>query len=260
MVASSRRRGFRRFHILVITVSALTVWAAGASVASADVGPGASCAHGYYPVSVGCVNSQNNEVYYGGYDNFDNVGLVAAGASTSNPTPHTNQEMWFYTQPDDAQWVETGIRQGYWVPCACVTYATFWAEFDTSNNEYRHTISYSSADGSNHSYEIQQDSSTPNYWDVYYDYNLVGTATYQLNDAGYEIMHGLETSEVDSNTSSDIANHSPLEYEDSSGAWVYDPYEQSWVDYPCSPPSSTGSNCLTGYGNGSDVWYAGKGS
>lgn len=201
----------------------------------------------------------NGERYYAGVDNFTNVQLNADGASSTNGI-HTNQEMWFYTHADESQWVETGIRQGYWIPCACVHYVQFWAEFDAVGNELRHTIALTSANGSDHTYEIQRDSSNHNYWNVYLDYNLVGTATNQSSATGYEVQHGLETTELGPNTYSGLANHSPLEYENAAGTFVHDPYERTWIDDPCSPPTSSGAYCLTGYRDGPDVWYAGKAS
>ena len=45
---------------------------------------------------------------------------------------------------------------------------------------------------------------------------------------------------------------------DANGTFVHDPYAQTWVDSKCSG-TTMASNCLTGYGNGSDVWYSGKG-
>lgn len=224
---------------------------------AAGVGAGQTCAHGFHPSATACVNGRNGERYYGGFDDFRNVALTATGASSTNGI-HINQEMWFYTHADESQWVETGLRQGYWLPCACVRYTRFWADFDAAGNEYRHTISYPAADGSDHQYEVLRNSSNHNYWDVYIDYNRVGTSTNQGSSTGYEVQHGLETTEIDGNVHSGLANHSPLEYMNGAGAFVHDPYEANWVDSRCSG-TTTGANCLTGYGNGSDVWEAAKG-
>ena len=89
---------------------------------------------------------------------------------------------------------------------------------------------------------------------MYLDFNLVGTSTNQGSSTGYEVQHGLETTAINANTASGNANHSPLEYENAAGAFVHDPYQKTWVDSPCSPNTATGNNCLTGYGNGPDVW------
>lgn len=226
--------------------------------AFAGVGPGTTCAHGGNSSATACVNGKNGEVYFAGFDDFRNVALTAAGASSSSAI-HTNQEMWVYTHADESQWVEVGIRKGYWLPCNCVDYIAFWADFNSNGTEFRHTISSTiSADNSDHQYEIKRDASNHNYWDVYYDYNLVGQSTNQGSSTAYEIQHGLETTEMSTNTSSGLANHSPLEYMNASGVFVHDPYEQTWVDSKCSGITMA-SICLTGYGNGSDVWYSGKG-
>jgi hypothetical protein len=185
------------------------------------------------------------------------VSLTASGASSSNPI-HINQEMWFYTHSNESQWVEVGLRKGYWIPCSCVDYVRFWAAFDSAGNEHRHTIGFPSADGSEHTYEVLRNAGNLSYWDVYLDYNNVGTSTNQGSSYGYEVQHGIEMTEITSNTASGLANHSPLEYMNLNGAFVHDPYEKTWVDSKCSG-TSTGNNCITGYGNGSDVWPAAKG-
>jgi hypothetical protein len=183
--------------------------------------------------------------------------LHADGASATNAI-HTNQEMWFYTAADEQQFVEIGVRQGYWIPCSCVDYVRFWATWNGS--EHRHTIGRPvNGNGSNHTYEIQRDSTNHTDWNVYFDFNLVGTSTTLTSDTGYEVQHGLETTALNANTSSGLANHSPLEYENAAGSFVHDPYEKTWIDSPCDPPTSMGNTCLTGYGNGSDVWQAAKG-
>jgi hypothetical protein len=95
---------------------------------------------------------------------------------------------------------------------------------------------------------------------VYLDFNLVGTSTDQGSQTGYEVQHGLETTTVSTDSHSGLAEHSPLEYENAAGSFVHDPYEATWIDDACTPPTSTGAHCLTGYGNGSDVWNAAKAS
>jgi hypothetical protein len=224
----------------------------------ADIGVNVPCAHGGNFTASACVNGKSGETYFAGFDDFRNVALTAAGSISTN-TRHTNQVMWVYTQPDEWQWVEVGIRKGYWLPCNCVDYIAYWADINSAGTEFRHTISSTiSADASDHQYEIKRDGTNHNYWDVYYDYNLVGQSTNQGSSTAYEVQHGLETTEISTNTSSGLANHSPLEYMNASGVFVHDPYEQTWVDSKCSG-TTLASNCLTGYGNGSDVWYSGKG-
>jgi hypothetical protein len=225
--------------------------------ASANVGQNQPCAHGGNYSATACVNGNNGEVYTGGFDDFRNVSLTATGASSSNPI-HTNQEMWLYTHSNESQWVEMGLRQGYWIPCNCVKYVLFWADFNSAGQEFRHTISYPSADNSVHEYEILRDGANQSYWDVYYDYNYIGQSTNQGSSTGYEVQHGLEVTEISGNTKSGLANHSPLEYRDTSGTFVHDPYQKTWVDSQC-PGMTQGTTCLTGYGNGTDVWEAAKG-
>jgi hypothetical protein len=228
-----------------------------ASPAGAGVGPTATCAHGGNKSGTGCVNGRDGERYIGGFDDFRNISLTAAGASSGNPI-HINQEMWFYTHSNESQFVEVGLRKGYWIPCSCVDYVRFWADFDSSGVEHRHTIGRPSADGSEHTYEVLRNASNLQNWNVYLDYNNVGTSTNQNSAYGYEVQHGIEMTEITSNTASGLANHSPLEYMNLNGAFVHDPYEKTWVDSKCSG-TSMGNTCITGYGNGSDVWQAAKG-
>jgi hypothetical protein len=247
------------FNRLLTVFSAIVALVVGglAAPTSAGVGAGQPCAHGGNFSATGCVNGRNGERYYAGFDDFRNVALTATGASASNLI-HINQEMWFYTHATESQWVEMGLRQGYWIPCGCVRYVRFWADFDAAHNEYRHTIAYPAADGTDHQYEVLRNSSNHNNWDVYVDYNFIGTSTNQGSATGYEVQHGLETTVINGNVHSGLANHSPLEYMNSAGAFVHDPYEATWVDSRCSG-TTTGTYCLTGYGNGSDVWEAAKG-
>jgi hypothetical protein len=130
-----------------------------ASPAYAGVGPGQPCAHGGNSTSSACLNGQNGDVYYGGRDNFNDNNMTTS-ASDIAFGHHANNEMWVYTRSDERQWVEVGIRQGYYptspgsclyggvyYPCA---YARFWADFDSSGIEYRHTITFTSPTGANH--------------------------------------------------------------------------------------------------------------
>jgi hypothetical protein len=248
----------RRTTAGVIALIVMTMMSVGVRPASAGVGANQPCAHGGNYGSTGCVNGDNGEHYFAGVDNFTNVQLGANGGSSTNPI-HTNQEMWFYVTHDETQFVEIGVRLGYWIPCSCFEYVQFWATLDSAGNEHRHTIAVTSGDGSDHTYEIQRASANHTDWNVYVDYNSVGTSTVLSSDTGYEVQHGLETTVLNGNTFSGLANHSPLEYENAAGTFVHDPYEHTWIDSPCSPPTSTGNACLTGYGNGSDVWKAAKG-
>ncbi|RNL78534.1 hypothetical protein EFL95_05425 [Nocardioides marmorisolisilvae] len=222
------------------------------------VGSGTACTHGGNYGSVKCVNGQNNERFYGAFDDFVDVALEASGASSSNPV-HTNQAMWLYTHSDGSQWVELGIRRGYWVPCSCVKYTRYWAEFTSSGAEMRHTLTTPAAPNGEHTYEILRSTSDHTRWNVYVDYNLKGQATYQNSATGYEIENGLETTALNTTTSSGLANHSPLEYMNAAGAFVHYSYERHWRDQPCSG-TSTGATCMTGYATGEyDVWKAAKG-
>jgi hypothetical protein len=222
------------------------------------VGAGTSCAHGGNYASVKCVNGQSNERYYGAFDDFVDVPFKSTGASSENSV-HVNQEMWLYTHRDHSQWVELGIRHGYWLPCKCVKYSRFWAEFTSSGAEMRHGLASPAPGKAEHTYEILRDTSHHNYWNVYVDYNLKGQAKYQASATGYEIENGLETTALNSMTSSGLANHSPLEYMNSAGSFVHYSYERHWIDSSCSG-EATKTNCLTGYNAGSkDVWKAAKG-
>ncbi len=229
-----------------------------APMAMAGVGKGQTCAHGGNPSSTACVNGQNGETYLGGYDNFTDLSLQMDSNGVSGEN-HINQEMWFYTHSNESQWVETGIREGYWPghgSCQC-GYGRFWADFNSSGTEFRHLIQYVRDDkGSNHSYQVIRSSSNTDDWNVYLDYNLVGTSTVQGSSTGYEVQMGLEDSLVTPDSSSDLFNHSPLEYMGTNGAFYDFPYMERWEDYPCA--SNPTGYCLHEQTVGTDVFEASK--
>lgn len=259
-----RRRGWRCRSPLLSAGSSVVVGLicfAVAMPADAGVGPGATCAHGGNPTSSASVNGQGNERYYGSFDNFDDNDMTSDLAAIAGGN-HVNNETWLYTHSDESQWVEFGIRQGYFpgspgscsgYPCA---YGRFWADFDSSGNEYRHIVSFTTPTGANHTYEIARDASNHDYWDLYLDYNLVGQSTNQGSSTGYEIQVGLEDSLVTPDTSAATFNHSPLRYENTTGSWVDWPYLETWIDYGCNL-NPTGY-CLNGDPNGTTIWLDNK--
>lgn len=99
----------------VILLSAVLLFALSAAPhAQADIGTGKThCAHGGNPSSTACENGKNGEAYHGGFDEFPDNAMTITQASYSLGN-HVNNEMWVYTHSNESQWVEIGVRTGYW--------------------------------------------------------------------------------------------------------------------------------------------------
>lgn len=251
---------------LMLVVSITGIFSVLALLQSAwAVGSAHPCPHGGNASATACVENLGGAIYYGGYDNFSDNNMTTSYWAIQQGN-HVNNEMWFYTHSNLSQWVEVGIRQGYWPgvggsTCNCA-YGRFWADFDSLGYEHRHAIAFTGPTGANHTYEIIRDSGNHNYWDVYVDYNFVGQSTDQYSAAGYTVQMGLEDSDVSPDTSAATFNHSPLEYMATNGAFYRFSSNnvQWWVDYGCGEPGAVQGYCLNGVGNGSDVWYDSKAS
>lgn len=203
-----------------------------APAAIAGVGPGQPCAYGANSESIACMNGQNGERYFGGYDNFTDLTMTVT--APQNQTNHINNEMWLWTHIDESQWVEMGIRSGAW-PGNNAGYGRFWADYDVYGTEFRHLIAFvPNGNGSNHSYEIMRDTVNHNFWDIYLDYNYIGQSTNQNSSVAYEVAMGLEDSLVTPATYAALFNHSPLMAMNTSGTWYKFPYAVIWEDYPCA--------------------------
>ena len=187
-----------------------------------------------------CLDQSNGETYYGGYVEFHDLGL-----RVSNANHHTNAVMWFYTvapvlDPSGVyyskRWVEMGLRNGSGGSSGINTgYKRYWAEFDSSGNEHLHLFPASPTNG-NHAYEIQRNAATAK-WDVFFDFNLVGTSAYQpINWVGYQVQIGVEDSfnPVDTSASTDKFDFNPMQAKNSAGGWYNFNYHRDHIMYPCN--------------------------
>jgi hypothetical protein len=227
-------------------------------IARAGIGAGQTCAHGptsdvsdHQNVTM-CINSQNGEVYGGGFAQFTNEVLFEDSYEATNGG-HMNAEMWLYTQTSEGRaWVELGLRGGIYHPldstsCHCQAYARFWAEIGPGYGEVAHLIAYTNPDHTNHSYEIQRSSTNTQYWNVYVDFNLKGTAIRQQSDRAYEIAVGIESTNVSTAHSySGKFDFRTLEYRQlTTSVWPKWAYQRNYNGYKCTannPPP-----CLWGY-------------
>lgn len=153
------------------------------------------------------------------------------------------------TNTSGSQWVEIGLRNGYDPsdPCVCNAYEAFWAEFDQYNNEYRHTIQNTIDNHTTHNYEIQR-GSAQNSWDVYRDYNYVGTSQYQNSWVGYQHQGGGEialTGSLSPVAYSETFNMY-FQNKNSSGSWYYWPSQQNYHDNPCGTGTYASGYCTNG--------------
>lgn len=220
-----------------------------ANRAEANVGSGqTACAHGGNPNSTACENGRNGEVYLGGYDAFNDNAMSITQASYSQGN-HLNNELWVYTHSNESQWVEIGVRTGYWVTggdsCSC-GYGHFWADFNSSGEEFLHPIGgfVASGNGTLNYYGVERDSSNHANWDVLYNFNQINISTVQGSSTAYEIQAGLEDTDVSPATSAANFTHSVLEYENTSGNIDDFSYQSTWVDDPCAANGSNKGSCL----------------
>jgi len=174
---------------------------------------------------------------------------------------HTNTTVWLLTSTLPS-WVEVGlINYSPGSPYGS-GYEVYWAEGDSSGNFYFHAGASTTADGSEHNYEIQQNSHT-NWFNVYRDYKFVGTSTKQsywtscsavgCNEAGGELgvsfdcpgpRPGTCGSDLDPSESAggfDVY----LQSKSTGGAWYYWPSAAYSTDLGCGPNPS--GYCLNGY-------------
>jgi hypothetical protein len=91
----------------------------------------------YYSISI---NSDGATNLTGAFGTWSNITMYLGDYSNGQ---HINSEMWFLTTPGGfTQYLEAGLRNGFdpTDPCVCVAYEAFWADWDSSGNEFRHTI------------------------------------------------------------------------------------------------------------------------
>lgn len=217
--------------------------------------------------------------YLGASAYWDNVNLSFKPPAVNGD--HINNHLWFYTATDYSTLVEMGLDYGGCItvggqpygntscfnwPSTCQPcYEVMWDDHDRYLNEYDHYISGPPQNASVHEYDIQQNGSNSQYWDIYYDGVYEGTSTVTGSSAGYEAQVGLEVAN-DPALSHSIApfhaatfHNSTMETESTNGIWYSWSYLNYWRDRPCRlgylPPE-----CTNGSTNKSAIptWYTNK--
>lgn len=197
---------------------------------------------------------------------------------------HLNNEMWLIMS--NGQWVEEGLSE------QCSTgpasngktcsqnggtdsYLQFWGDAaDGGQVVYFHPIKTLSADGDNHVYEIWDGSNcTNNDWQVYLDYNLIGTSTVQSTCRGDHFNVGIELYSPPGINSNEYTGgtwfHNYMQYyENSVGSWQYVNLDTTtYYTYPCGDgvncdedPCSqfSAGSCLNGSRDSSYTWSDNK--
>lgn len=231
--------------LFVVSLAPLVAFAATADAAAA-------CPHGGNPNSTGCYTTSGLE---GAEGQWHNNNLYMSSADYSQGY-HINDEMWLYTNSNLSQWVETGLRNGYdpTDPCQCTAYEAFWADFNNQGYEFRHTILNTTPNGTNHVYEVLNQGGGSTHWNVYYDYNLVGTSTNQISSQAYVHQSGIEVGgPVDPSDHADTFNNYLQVY---NGGWKNWSSEGTWIDYPCG--ANPQGYCLNGSSSILSEWSANK--
>jgi hypothetical protein len=229
--------------VLVLAAALVLVPVRGAY---AGIGPGATCAHrapgDEHQATLMCINGQNGEVYGGGFTQFVNDTLfIDTYEAVSPQNGHINAEMWVYTGSAEQTWIEVGLRAGIYHPldpngCNCQAYARFWAEIATGYGQLTHLIAYTSPNLTNHTYQVQRNSTNTKRWDVHVDFNLKGSSAHQTSDRAYEITTGIETVFADSNHNySGKFDFRTLEYRLlTSATWPKWPYSREYNGFRCT--------------------------
>lgn len=226
-----------------------------ASIALALALPTTAFAQRYYSIAWNSDGATNLTGAFGTWSNLTmSLGSYASGQ-------HINSEMWFPTTPGGfAQYLEIGLRNGYdpTDPCNCVAYEAFWAEWDTSGNELRHTIQNTTPDGTSHNYEFQRNSHQ-NWWNVYRDYNFVATGTTQSSWTGHDHEAGGEIALSGTLDPTTVTGGFDMYLQDknAAGSWYYWPKQLSSIDARCGP--NPPGYCLNGFPYYTYEWSWNKG-
>lgn len=127
---------------------------------------------------------------------------------------------------------------------------------------YFHSKGAVSADGTNHVYEIWDPSNGSNdTYNIYYDYNQIGTSTTQHVSSGIQVQNGMEVYApygINPNESSGTFNNYAEGYQNGVG-WVYFTSSDSYgtVDDGCGSGYAQGY-CLNGIGYQASEWSDNK--
>jgi hypothetical protein len=173
---------------------------------------------------------------------FDNNSMTTNGKNYN----HVNNSLWLYSGSTClANEAEIGFKNNF---LNDEEYG--WYTDEVINHvETDHFISYSSADGSSHSYEIEYIGSGD--FETILDNNSAAIWG-GLGDGGCEAQTGLETTALGSSFTAAAFNHTPLKWEDASDTW-HSGWSTSdyWIDNPCGS-----APCLNGtfVGGSNNEW------
>lgn len=213
---------------------------------------------------------------------------------------HLSNETWLPVSSDGSEWVETGVEYGYNYNgcietgvcgiggCNCDSYDYFWAD-NGINGFYIHYVAEWTPDGTQHTYQIINDSLVPNspngqspyYWDIYIDGTYYGVSTDETNAStyGYNQTTGFEDFDGQDSTGcpqtgneqciSSYNNEIVIDADESTGsfynyssllvndAWQYPSSYSSWeIDFGCNIYPA--GYCLNGYPYSGNEWWNNK--
>lgn len=217
-------------------------------LAFATTGFGASCQATYHCYSVSELS--NGQPTIGIFGTWQNANMVTGSAL------HINTTVWLETTYPNS-WVEVGLVTCRTDVASCGAgtggYAAYWADYSGGAQVVMWTQGVP-LDGTTHNYEIQQNSHT-NWWNVYRDWNFVGTSTSQnawqscsdhtsCNSAGGEIqidnIYGPDPTQSTGGFDLYLQSKTP-----GTGVWYSWPVHTYLTDSPCGPNPS--GYCLNGY-------------
>lgn len=219
-----------------------------------------------------------NGSFSGAESQFHNEGLTMPNSEVQ-VGGHLNNELWLVTQNTSSvlAWVEEGLTiqcsvfPGSGQTCSQAggvpEYQKFWADHYGSPTcvygcYYFHSKGAVSADGTNNVYEIWNTSNGSNdTYNMYYNYNQIGTSTIQHVSSGIQVQSGLELYSppgINSNESAGNFNNYAEGYQNGIG-WAPFTTSNSYgtVDDGCGSGYPQGS-CLNGISYHVSEWSDSK--
>ncbi len=221
-------------------------------------------------------------------------------ANDSNSTyGHISNETWLPVTQDGSQWVETGVGYGYFYNycisqyvcgtggCNCDSYDYFWAD-QGPQYFWIHAVAEWEPDGTQHTYQIINDSLIPNspygnnpyYWDIYIDGTIYGVSTQDTSTQGFGQQTGLEVDDGDypsnlldctGSGNEQCYAYGVIDADESTGSfqnysallvndqWVTpSSFSNAVTDFPCGVGTYPSGYCLNGYDYSGNNWWDNK--
>jgi hypothetical protein len=227
----------------VIPASGLSGSLINAGVAGAGGDP--TCPHGGELVSLACFYGV---LQYGDYSSWNNLSENMSSGDIANGH-HITNTLWSYSGSPCTSWMEIGYTHGYHGNAG---YFYYGAVQPTNNFYYDFSIGPANPNGSHHTYEVLY---TPTSWQMLLDGSTKEYSYGELGAGACKGATGLETSVIDSSTSTGGSfAHTPLKWQDSGGSWHLNwNTSQYWVDQPCGVGGRT-TLCLNGAFPNANEW------